>query len=503
MVALSQLIFTFNKEEPMRCRTPSILTLLLNGCVFVAGCSSDGDDPAGGAVPATYAFEREAESTASYTGQSTRQVLIEDLVGLLKTISDDVLAGENLDRYDTADEVYALLTPLYEIGGEADPSRMIPELVSDGDATLQVTYADLNDANLLSKTAGNDSVTDHADWTGGDFEGWASANLNVDASGDLGAPATPEELIRAYLWTFAHQTASAATGSFPIDASTPLYLTPEGLDLTQLLEKFLLGAVAFSQGTDDYLDDDVEGKGLLAPNELDGDSAYTTLEHQWDEAYGYFGGARDYSSYTDEEIAGSGGRADYENSYHDSNGDGLIDLLGEFNFAASVNAAKRDLGSSESAPTDFTADADQAFRTGRALITEAYEAGEDVDLAALQAQRDIVVSTWERAYAATAIHYINDVLSDMDDIGTSDYSFADHAKHWSELKGFALGFQFNPRSPMSDADFSALHEAVGDAPVGASATDPTDDETYRAQLLDARSRIGDAYDFDEANVEGW
>ena len=487
----------------MRLQPPYALALFLNGCLIFAGCGSSSGETSGPAAPDTYAFEREGESTVAYTGQSTRQVLIEDLVGLLKSMSDDVLAGRDLDRYDTADEVYALLTPLYEVGGEADPSRMVPQLVSDDDATLQATYADFNDANLLSKTAGNDSVTDHADWTGGDFEGWATANLTVNADGELGTPATPEELIRGYFWTFSHQAASAATGSFPIDAATPLYLTPEGLDLSQLLEKFLLGAVAFSQGTDDYLDDDVDGKGLLAPNEIDADNAYTTLEHQWDEAYGYFGAARDYSEYTDEEIAAAGGRVEYANGYHDSNGDELIDLLQEYNFAASVNAAKRDLGSSDDAPTDFTADADSAFRDGRALITAAFESGEAVDLAALQAFRDVAVSTWEKAYAATAIHYINEVLSDMDDIGTSDYSFADHAKHWSELKGFALGFQFNPRSPMTDADFTALHQAVEDAPVGASATDPADDETYRAQLLEARTRIGDAYDFDEANVTGW
>jgi hypothetical protein len=475
----------------------------LSGFGLLAACSSSGSGEPAPTAPDTYVFEREGQSTVAYTGQSTRQVLIEDLVGLVKTISEDVLAGENLDRYDTPDEVYALLTPLYEVGGDADPSRAIPDLVSDDDATLQATYADFNDSNLLSKTAGNDAVTDHADWTGGDFSGWVTANLNVNAAGDLGTPATPEELIRAYFWTFAHQASSAATGNFPIDAATPLYLTPEGLDLTQLLEKFLFGAIAVSQGTDDYLDDDVDGKGLLAPNEIDADNPYTTLEHQWDEAYGYFGAARDYSTYTDEEIAAAGGRPEYRNGYFDSNDDGLIDLFGEFNFAASVNAAKRDLGSSPDAPTDFTGDADRAFRAGRALIAAAFESGEPVDLEALRAQRDIAVSTWEKAYAATAIHYINDVLSDMDDIGTSDYSFADHAKHWSELKGFALGFQFNPRSPMTAADFTALHEAVEDAPVGASATDPSDDETYRAQLLDARTLIGDAYDFDEANVTSW
>ena len=173
------------------------------------------------------------------------------------------------------------------------------------------------------------------------------------------------------------------------------------------------------------------------------------------------------------------------------------------NFGASVNAAKRDLGSTPEAPTDFTGEADLAFRTGRALITAAYEEGTEIDLAALHAQRNAAVLAWEMAYAATAIHYVNEVLTDMDTVGSTDYSFADHAKHWSELKGFALGFQFNPRSPMSGEDFAALHSAIGDAPVGASQSDPVEDEAYRAQLLDARTRIGEAYGFDEANVTSW
>ena len=97
----------------------------------------------------------------------------------------------------------------------------------------------------------------------------------VNAAGDLGAPTTPEELLLALFWTFADQVAQGAVGSFPVNAATPLYLTPDGRDLTQLAEKFLLAAVNFSQGTDDYLDDDVADKGLLAANELGGESPYT------------------------------------------------------------------------------------------------------------------------------------------------------------------------------------------------------------------------------------
>ena len=503
MVMKSLLIFTFNNGSEKRMRKRLFFAVFVGIALAWVGCS-DGDTVTTPAeAPETFSFERGGESTVSVTGQITRQLLISDLTGLIRAISAEVLAGENLEQYDTPDKVLAWLTPLYEEGGGANPNRPLPILVEAGDTALQTVYADLNDANLQDKLAGNDSVTDHADWNGGAFVGWSTSNLVVNTQGDLGAPDTPERLVLALLRTFATQAATGATGSFPIDATAPLYLTADGLDLAQLTQAVLLSGVNFSQGVDDYLDDDVEGKGLLAANELDGDESYTSLEHHWDEGYGYFGGARDYGMYTDDEIAGEGGREAYRAGYFDSNADGAVDLSAEFNFSAAVDAAKRDRDSAEDARTDFTGDADLAWRTGRAIIAAAHDAGEEVDAAAVGVQRDIIVSSWEKVIAATAVHHINQVLLDMDSIGTGDYDFGDHAEHWSALKGFALAFQFNPRSPMSATEFAAIHAAIGDAPAGASPTSPTDEMNYRAQLLDARALIGDAYDFDEANLTAW
>jgi hypothetical protein len=484
----------------------------------LAGC---GDDSTGGGglgvsvdVPTTYRFERDGASTIAHDGQTTRQVLIADLSALMESISADVLAGKNLDRYDTADEVYALLFALYSEGALADPNREIPGLVAEGDSTLQSVYADLGDANLQAKLAGNDAVTDHKDWDGdrrdddpdtngqAQFVGWSEASLVIDSSGNTGEVRSPEALLLGFFYTFADQVAAAATESspFPTDATIPVYLTPEGLDLTQLVQKFLLGAVNFSQTADDYLDDDVPGKGLLTPNMLAEDANYSQLEHAWDEGFGYWGAAADYSQYSDDEIAGEGGRPQYANGYFDSNGDAMIDLRSEYNFGASANAAKRDRAAI--LQTDLTAQADQAWRTGRALITAAYESGQEIDLDALLAQRLAAILSWEKAYAATAIHYINELLADMDSIDGA-YSFADHAKHWSELKGFALSFQFNPVSPMSDEDFEILHVRIGDRPVGASPSNPEKNAAYRSDLINARTLIGDTYGFDSDNIENW
>ena len=87
----------------------------------------------------------------------------------------------------------------------------------------------------------------------------------------------------------------------------------------------------------------------------------------------------------------------------------------------------------------------------------------------------------------------------MNKFGTPDYSFATHAKHWGEMKGFALGLQFNPHSPVSDSDFDTIHNLFGDAPVLSNAS-AEEIESYRADLITARSLMGTAYGFDADNL---
>ncbi|MFW5921560.1 MAG: DUF4856 domain-containing protein, partial [Polyangiales bacterium] len=273
------------------------------------------------------------------------------------------------------------------------------------------------------------------------------------------------------------------------DPISEVYVTEDGRDLQQLIQKFTRGAVALSQGADDYLDDDTEGKGLLTDNTMqDGDSPYSALEHQWDEGFGYFGAAVNYAEYTDEQIAAG--------ESIDADDDGAIALVSERNFGHSVNAGKRDKGSADEAKTDYTAGAFDAFLEGRAIIAGADGELSDDQMDALVEQRDIALENWEKAIAATVVHYINDTLQDMNAFDSEDYSFNDHAKHWGELKGFALVLQFNPHSPLSDDDFATLHDLLGTAPVLADG----DVEGYQEDLLEARDIMRSAYDFDDANM---
>jgi hypothetical protein len=111
----------------------------------------------------------------------------------------------------------------------------------------------------------------------------------------------------------------------------------------------------------------------------------------------------------------------------------------------------------------------------------------------------VAVAGWEKAIAATIVHYLNQVLRHMGRFGTPEYSFLDHAKHWSEATGFALGLQLNPRSHLSHAQQVRLLELLREAPVLPGAADE-EVAAYRAGILEARDLLRTAYGFADANI---
>ena len=472
--------------------------VLATSLAIVACSDSDSNNPLielPPSAPEKYEFFTRDDanvSSVSYSGQTMRHVLINDLnifinERLQADLDNGVYLGKSVVEVKSGFDFYFRFS---------DTGGAVPLLTSTNPTAKQLTYADISSGkDLVGKLAGNDPVGQHKDWNNGAFVG-------VGAQGTY----TPTSYLDALLMELAENVVDVAGGEQRQDvtgAPLSIYQTTDGRDLKQLIQKFLLGAIAFSQSVDDYIDDDTPDKGLLADNTalVEGKS-YTALEHAWDEAFGYFGGARNYLNYTDEELAKSGGRPEFA-GFNDSNGDGEIDFESEYNFGIAVNAGKRDLGSADrAAPTDFSETLMRAFLQGRFIIAQSEGALSNEDLAALQAQRDIIALNWEKIIAATALHYINDMLQDLTAIAAGQGNYSDYAKHWSEMKGFALSFQFNPRSPMSDTDFAAFHALVGDAPVLPDAEGVTAEAVaqYRQDLIAARTLIAQAYEFAAANV---
>jgi hypothetical protein len=398
----------------------------------------------------------------------------------------------------TKEQVLAKLHTFYAITTEdydlvvGDRALVLSSALGNEQTTLKQISSSHKD--LTGKIAGNDATGQHQDWS--------TALVGWNEAGSI----TPEGLAMSIMDQIADNAVTYISGAHRFTPAgepiSQLFVTQNGVDLNQLLQKFLLGAVAFSQGTDDYLDSDVDGKGLNSDNtqgDKDGTKAYTALEHSFDEGFGYFGAARNYNEYTDEEVAGKGGREDWQ-KYYDTDGNGMINLNAEYNFGNSTNAAKRDRGAADNAnPTDFSKTTFDAFLMGRSIIRDAAGALDETQMAALLEQRDIIVANWEKSVSATVVHYINDTIIDIFRLGTDDYDFVTAAKHWSEMKGFALGFQFNPRSPLTAQQFDELHQLLGMQ----SVTDAADVSDYTEKLLQARAILQAAYGFDADNVAEW
>jgi hypothetical protein len=440
-----------------------------------------------------YDFDSKAmpgESSVSYSGQIARQLLISDLFKIIGAELSDATTFDTNGTFVNREAVLNALNSYFDVADYDVASQRT--LLTTATPSAQTILSEISGSskNLVGKIAGNDATGQHKDWNNGEFAGW----------GEKGST-TPEGLIRTFFDMLADNAQTQLDGTVRQDPFgndiTNISLTSDGRDLRQLIQKFLSMSVSFSQGVDDYLDNDVDGKGLLSDH-TDTEKAYTMLEHQFDEAFGYFGAARDYLDYSDEEVATKGGRDDWQ-LFHDTNGDGSIDFNSEYNFGHSANASKRDRGATVA--NDFSKEAMDAFLQGRKLLNDtAGVALTDAQKTELYGYRDTAVLTWEKAIAATVVHYINDVDTDLNKIGTEDFSYSTIAKHWSEMKGFALGLQFNKNTPLNDADFITVHTMMGDMPV---LTGEAEVLTYRANLLIARDLLQAAYAFDAENAANW
>jgi hypothetical protein len=475
-------------------------------------------------APATYTFSSsitDGASSVSYSGQVARNFMILGLVDEAEGLTEGVNsvdARANMKDYvaGVADNNIAHNFTLKNIGD----TPVLPAGTGTDGAML---IADISSSfkNLDEKIAGGSGVENTSGKAGetskllnDEFFGWTDGVTETSI---------PIDLVYVWIDQLVDEAQdgtgiiiSTVDGDVTIDVSE-YQGDAEGRNYRQLLQKFLLGAVNLSQISNDYLRVPFNDAEYLAQ---EGTKDYGKGEHDWDEAFGYYGAARDNNDYTDDEAAGKGGRDAWKNGWYDSNGDSSIDVRSEYNMAISQNCAKRDRGSTTG--TDLSKEAMDAFLLGRHIIAEATAAGSmsDAEYVIVQAQADIAANAVEKCVAATAIHYVNDMEDDYDSIVDGQYAdksnFINLTKHWAEMKGFALGLQFNPTSPYAAADMrdelKQILADMGDAPVladgsqnGVAATGTAAEaiEAYRAKLVAARDAMGVAYGFDTSDVENW
>lgn len=233
-------------------------TFILSLCVFMFSCQEDNNQQEDSlSVPPAYTFSRDGESSVAYPGQTIRLKMGEELLDGLLDFSQDSLTL--LARYANQGPG----------GGNVDP----------------FTEAELNQSSksLRAKTAASkayfSSNASESSFIRQDFQGWISSQV-------------------AEVFPAQNQAAQQGQPGQIADGSKVRYLNARGLEYNQMIGKSLIGALVADQMINNYLSlavlDESDNRSTNDQGLTEEGKAYTTMEHKWDEAYGYlFGLAAD------------------------------------------------------------------------------------------------------------------------------------------------------------------------------------------------------------------
>ena len=352
------------------------LVLLLPFAFLFSACSDD-DDPIAPRleVPDTYAFDRAGVSTVDYSGQATRIAMAEELTAAM------------LNPDNTGDDLLAMFRNAMPSGGDVDPFT---------DPALNAS-----DKSIAGKTAASydyffaDASTSAL--VRADFEGWLTAQA---------AEVFPR-------WN--ELAAAGAAGQIP-NGTRARYVSGAGLEYNQVFAKSLIGALMLDQTLNNYLStgvlDAADNRATNDAGSPEDGKVYTTMEHKWDEAYGYvFGAAQD--------------------------GADPLTTLGDDDSFLNEYVARVDQD------PDYTGIADAIFRAfvrGRAAIVAGDYAERDAQVESLRADLS-------RVPAVRGIFYLMRGAESLENDGPAA---AFHAL--SEAYGFVYSLQFT-RNPATDAPY--------------------------------------------------
>jgi len=224
-------------------------------------------------------------------------------------------------------------------------------------------------------------------------------------------------------------------------ASEQGYDAVNGYDWAQLISKFTLGAMAYNQAVDNYLDEKLEADNKPNDQPYSDGAHYTGKEHSWDEAFGYFGAAAHTSNLSADQAYGISKQKDMVAA--DANGDGVVPLKSEMVFGPAYYAAGADRSGTKS--TNYLSTIFSAFRDGRALIASANgEALTDAQRAELKGYAETIETNWEKVLAEAVFKYAGSVYSDIEALKSGEdqeNALRTYSKHWGELKGFSMALQ--------------------------------------------------------------
>ena len=376
------------------------LLLLIAASFLIVSCEKDEQpaivDPNPEVVaPDGYSFSRDGNSTVSFSGQTTRIGMATELVFAMSDFSSAKSQLIEMYANQTAD------------GADANPFEN--EVYNESSKSVKSKVAASQD--FFSSNTSESAVIK------ADFESWISAQVNE---------VFPAE----------NKIANPGTAGQVADGSSVRYVNAQGLEYNQAVNKGLIGALMLDQIVNNYLSPTVlDASEYIIENDngtvADGKS-YTTMEHKWDEAYGYLFG---FSNTPEDPISSIGSEDNFLNKY---------------------------LGRVEDDP-DFAGIAVKiydAFLLGRAAIV-----GQDYDLRDKQAE--IIKQELSKVIAIRAVYYLqqgkNGIPADGD---MNAYGSAFH--DLSEGFGFVYSLRFTHDTTANQSYFSSeeVTAMINDLTVG-------------------------------------
>ena len=359
----------------MKTITLNFIALLL----LFASCTEDKVDPIEDnpvVAPATYSFLRGGVESVQFGGQTTRIAMASELINSIK---------DNTKTEAQLDAMFA------HVEGSNDFSSGTVEeneaLNSSSKSVRSKTAASMDYFSTNSTDANSIKA---------DFDGWiANQVTNVFPNWATTATAgNPGKLQQA-------------------GGGSTRYINGKGLEYNQAFAKSLIGALMTDQILNNYLSLGVLDAG---DNRINNDNdvitsaakPYTTMEHKWDEAYGYLYGAEDNQA---EPVL----QAD--------------SFLNKYLYKVEVKAPF----------AGIAADIFNAFKLGRAaIVAKNYTVRDE--------QIQIIKEKISKVIGVRAVHYLQAGIAD---IGT-DYASSFH--NLSEGFGFVYSLQFT-RKPNSDSPY--------------------------------------------------
>jgi len=225
--------------------------LILSMSIFMIACG-DNDEDINPEVeaPATYIFERNGASTISFSGQTTRIQMGQELIDALMdfNISEEALL-----------EMYA-----NETASGADANPFSDEALNESTKSIRskvATSTDFFSANTVEAATIKEA-----------FASWIAAQVSE-------------------VFPNQNELAVAGTAGQIADGTSTRYVSAQGLEYNQAVNKGLIGALMLDQTLNNYLSTAVldagDNRALNDAATVEDDHNYTSMEHKWDEAYGY------------------------------------------------------------------------------------------------------------------------------------------------------------------------------------------------------------------------